>query len=65
LAPGDEAQASPDWPRESGRFSPLESPEPMPGTKKCSNFQEDRFNSEGADFISKTKTALRDVNSLA
>jgi hypothetical protein len=37
----------------------------MPGTKKCSSFQEDHFNSEGADFIPKTKIALRDVNSFA
>src|SRR5712664_1405577 len=35
---------------------PLKSPEPMLSTKKCSNFQEDHFNTEGADFIPKTKT---------
>jgi hypothetical protein len=34
--------------------------------EKCSNFQEDHFNTEGADFIPKTKKlALRDVNSFA
>jgi hypothetical protein len=37
----------------------------VPGTNKCSNFPEDHFNTEGADFIPKTKLALRDVNSFA
>jgi hypothetical protein len=37
----------------------------MLSTKKCSNFQQDHFNTERADFIPKTKLALRDANSFA
>jgi hypothetical protein len=36
----------------------------MPSTKKCSNFQAGRFNTEGATF-QKQKLALRDVNNFA
>jgi hypothetical protein len=36
--------------------SPLGTLSTEVATKKCSNFQEDHFNTEGADFIPKTKT---------